>query len=365
MLKKTLTLKSLVYSLLIILYIWIGYRLWYFDQTGNGFILGDWLVNYEDGGFKRRGLSGTFLFRIQDLTGFDLVYIVYIIQMFLHFLFFIFIYKILSIKHISLLYFTLFISPLTFLFYFNDPAIVGRKELIFLNIFAYYLYLLSYGKLTKHKEVLIYSLLFLATFIHEITVFYIPYFILAHFLIFNKIDLKRYALFFLSCAIPAIFIFAFGAKTNEGETLTILLSRGVELQPYSIFSFSNDLFVQLDKYRNNMIGYGLYIPSLIIGLTHFGYFVKSETGFNYKRVMSYFILTIIYTLPLFFLACDWGRWMQIHFTLFLLILAFNLPSSNSEYIKSRAPFSFMNRNLQYGLLILFLLVWSVDRKSVV
>lgn len=359
MFKNVSRLKGLIYLFFISLYIWIGYRLWYFDNAGNGFILGDWFVNYQDGGFKRRGLTGSIIFWIQDVTGLSLVHIVYAIQMLLHLTFFILFYKILKAKRVSLFYFTLVISPLTLLFFYNDSAMVGRKELIFINIFAYYLYLLSRDKLTKNKEILIYLMLFVATFLHEITVFYIPYFLLAHFLIYKKIDLKRYALFFLSVGVPAIFIFLIGAKTNEGQTLAILAERGVELQSYSIFSFTNDLFVQLDKYRSNVLGYGLYIPSLIIGLFHFGIYVKQETSFNYKNVMLYFITIIAYTFPLFFLACDWGRWMQIHFTLFLLILTFHLPSLNSKPIKSKAILPFMARDFQYGLLILFLLVWSV------
>lgn len=356
---KKISLKKLIYFFLISLYIWIAYRLWYFDNSGNGFILGDWLVNYQDGGFKRRGLSGSLLFWIQDMTGADLVHIVYSIQMLLHLSFFILLYKILNTKRVSLFYFTLVISPLTFLFFFNDSAMVGRKELIFLNIFAYYLYLISKNRLTLKKEIVIYLMLFVSTFLHEITVFYIPYFILAHFLIHKKIDLKRYALFFLAVGIPAGVIFLFGAKTNEGQTLAILASRGIELQSYSIFSFTNDLFVQLDKYKSNVLGYGLYIPSLIIGLLHFGFYVKQETHFNYKKVMIYFIAIIVYTFPLFFLACDWGRWMQIHFTLFLLILTLNLPPASADRFRSGPILPFLGRNFQYGLLTLFLLIWSV------
>jgi hypothetical protein len=55
--QKIFSLKRLIHLFFISLYIWIGYRLWHFDHTGNGFILGDWFVNYQDGGFKRRGLT--------------------------------------------------------------------------------------------------------------------------------------------------------------------------------------------------------------------------------------------------------------------------------------------------------------------
>ena len=359
MFKNVFSLKGILYLFLVCLYVWIGYNLWIVDSEGNGFILGDWLVNYQDGGFKRRGLSGSILFWIQDITGIGLTVLIYFIQMLLYLFFFGILFKFLSKKNISLLFFTLMISPLTFLFYFNDVAMVGRKEIIFLCIFIYYLYQISEDKLTVSKEYIIYALLFIATFLHEITIFYIPYFALAHYLIYQKIDIKKYLLFFLSCFIPALLIFVLGAKTNEGNSLEILAQRGVLLEPHSIFSFSNDLYVQLDKYRDNTLKYFLYLPSLIIGMVHFGIYMYKETNIKYKVCLFYFACLVIYSFPLFFLACDWGRWMQIHFVLLLLILIFKLPNRDSTIRRSEAIFPFFKRSLQYVFIILFLLVWSL------
>lgn len=364
MFKNVLSLKGILYIFLISVYVWLGYKLWLFDSEGNGFILGDWLVNYQDGGFKRRGLSGSIFFWLQDLTGISLTVLVYIIQMLLYLFFFITVFRFLRKKNISLLFFTLMISPLTFLIYFNDAAMVGRKEIIFLNIFAYYLYLISENKLTINKEYLIYVLLFIATFLHEITIFYVPYFALAHYLIYKNIDIKKYLLFFLSCFIPAVIIFAIGAKTNEGNSLELLAQRGVILKPHSIFSFTNDLYVQMDKYRDNVLRYFMYIPSLLLGMLHFGIYIYRETDLKYKRVLFYFVCLIAYTFPLFFLACDWGRWLQIHFVLLLLILIFKLPNEGVAKLKSKAFVPFFRRNLQYFLVILFLLIWTVKHYEI-
>lgn len=364
MFKNIFSLKGILYIFLISVYVWLGYKLWLFDSEGNGFILGDWLVNYQDGGFKRRGLSGSIFFWLQDLTGISLTVLVYTVQMLLYLFFFIIIFKFLRKKNISLLFFTLMISPLTFLIYFNDAAMVGRKEIIFLNIFAYYLYLISENKLTVNKEYLIYASLFIATFLHEITIFYVPYFAFAHYLIYKKVDIKKYVLFFLSCFIPAVIIFTIGAKTNEGNSLELLAQRGVILKPHSIFSFTNDLYVQMDKYRSNMLRYFMYIPSLFLGMLHFGIYIHRETDLKYKRVLFYFACLIAYTFPLFFLACDWGRWLQIHFVLLLLILIFKLPNVGVVKLKSKAFVPFFRRNLQYFLVILFLLIWTVKHYEI-
>lgn len=360
MLKSISTIKICLYAFLLIVFTLIALRLLHHDIAGNGFIFGDWLVNYQDGGFKRRGLIGSIMFFLQDITGLSLLTIVYSTQMLFYSLFFYLFYKLLQTKEISLLYFTLVISPLTFMIYFNDGGMVGRKEIIIFTIFVYYLYSLSKNSLSIYKEYTIYLFLIIGTLIHEITVFYIPYFLLAHYLILGKYDLKKYTLFLLSCIIPAFLIFVFGGRTNEGATLTILAERGVELQSYkySIFSFTNDLNVHLEMYKDNVIGYGLYAVSLFIGIAHFGWYIKTETKLKLKSILGYFMLVIIYSLPLFYLACDWGRWLQIHFIFLLLILTYKLPKGTKSF-ESKPLFSFIPRNIQYFGIILFLLVWSV------
>ncbi len=244
-------------------------KLNFYNHNIDGFILGDWLVNYQDGGFKRRGLSGSFFFLIQDISGLRLQFIVFWTQIVLYLIFFIAIVRILYKKTISFLFITIIISPLTFLFYFNDPTIVGRKELLLLNIFIYYIFLLSNKKLTKKKEYLIYSLIFIATFFHEIIIFYIPYFVLASYLFNKKLELKKYILIISSSLIPAIIIFLFGAKTNEGSSIQILADRGIDLAgKRSIFDFSNDIFFHLEIYKNNPLTFSLYGAAFVFGLLH-------------------------------------------------------------------------------------------------
>ena len=88
--KNTLNLKLVIFLIFFILFLWIGFHLYVFDKQAHGFILGDWLVNYHDGGFKRRGLSGSLFFIIQDITGIKLILLIYGAQMALYFTFFIF-----------------------------------------------------------------------------------------------------------------------------------------------------------------------------------------------------------------------------------------------------------------------------------
>ncbi len=354
-----LNAKAITFAFLVFIYLWIGYKLYFIDASGDGFIFGDWLINYQDGGFKRRGLSGSLLFLIQDITGVKLLYLVYFTQMFLYSTFFLLIIKILIKKRVNLLYFSLMLSPLVFSNYFNQNDFAGRKEIILFNIFALYIYLIYKNKLPLYREYLICILLFIATFLHEITIFYVPYFILAHFLLYKNPNIKKYLLFFLSCFIPALLIFVFGAKINEGESLSILALRGVTLESHSIFSPMGGLLQDVVHYTENPIGYLLYLPTLLLGTTHFAFYMKRETHLNYKKVLVYFSLIFAYSTPLFILACDWGRWLQFHFVLLLLILTFKLPSIVNEGDWEGSKLILNRKNLTYAMFLPFLVMWQV------
>jgi hypothetical protein len=63
---QNFNIKIFIYFLVIITAIYTLAFTLAFNLKDDGYILADWLINYEDGGFKRRGLSGSFflLFRM-------------------------------------------------------------------------------------------------------------------------------------------------------------------------------------------------------------------------------------------------------------------------------------------------------------
>jgi len=344
---NSLNSKTLVFLFFSTLYIWIGFHLFNHIQNNHGFILGDWLVNYHDGGFKRRGLSGSLFFLMQDITGIDLKLLVYFTQMALYLLFFVLIGKIISKKKISLLLFSLILSPLTFLFYFNDTHITGRKEIILFIIFAYFLFLVKKNKFKNLNVFLICLSLLVATLLHEIVIFYIPYFVIALYLNDQKTKLKTYALVVLSTLVPTLILFFLGGLTNEGESIAILSERGVYFSPEksSIFDFSNALLSSLDKYRSAPIAYSSYAISLIIGIAHFWYYMKKEAQEKSKKLIRLFLLAIL--------------WIQIHFVLLLLILVVNIPIKK-EHKKVLWIHQLKKKNIPLLIpLILFFFTWRV------
>jgi len=90
-------------------------KLFLVDKTGSGFTFADWLINYQDGGFKRRGLCGSILFfcKILQVLGCCIGYLHYNLFVSLSFWRMLFTY---SWQKISFRYFTIFICPLGFYF---------------------------------------------------------------------------------------------------------------------------------------------------------------------------------------------------------------------------------------------------------
>lgn len=296
-----------------------------FNLKDDGYILADWLINYEDGGFKRRGLSGSFFFILQDFTGFSLNYIVYFFQFLIISLFFWYYTKLIRYKVTDLLYLSLLLSSIGFVGLLNTVTYVGKKEFIVFLLFTYFVYLLDHDKLSKYKEYVLCVLLFVSTLLHEVTLFYVPYFAIALYVKNGKLEIKRYIKFFLAVAIPAAAVILFGKNVNEGMSLEILSRRGVH-PTYGIFYWNIDERQYIKEHLNE---YVLYFISLGISVFHIGYYLKY---LNDRKVLCILLIgAFIFSLPLFYLAIDWGRWMYIHMMLIIVLFAMMLKNGNSIY----------------------------------
>lgn len=63
-----------------------------------------------------------------------------------------------------------------------------------------------------------------------------------------------------------------------------------------------------------------------------------------------FLASALLSLPLFYLALDWGRWVQIHFILSMIVISTLLPRSTGD-VEFQRPLT-LGRLTLYSLLIL-------------
>lgn len=308
-----------------ILFLFIG--LWAFSLITvwkkinhfDGWAIADWLIHYQDGGFKRRGLLGTFFLFIAEylpIKGIMFLFIGVIYSAF-YFLIYRFTLKIDLMKNALFL----LILPGILLYPVFEKAVIGRKEILLMLYFAMLCYRFPKKIFYQGLMVLGYFLLIL---IHEMAFFFLPYLCLLIYKEYKDVFLRWItisSLFILSCVLLLLIKF-YGHEINCGQSLQNLQNIGYpiicesNLNDCSIFAWIQDASF-LIRFQNGFLSIAEYVFSYTIYLFIIGYFVRKE----YRR--GFFILTAaftIFSLPLFYLGIDWGRWINIHLCLIVFLL---------------------------------------------
>lgn len=350
--EKFFNLKILIFLVIGLAFFYTFFFTYLHNAKSDGYILGDWLINYQDGGFKRRGLSGSFFFLLQDISGIKLNVLVYFFQVMIISGFFYFYFKLIQYKEATFLYLSLLLSSIGFVGLFNCVDYVGKKEFIVFFLFAYFVYHLNKNSLSTAKEYWVCIGLFIAMFFHEITLFFIPYFLIALYLKTEKFEFKKYFKFIIAVFLPAVFIALLGKNINEGQSLQILQERGVVFTK-GIFFWDIDERQYISQHFKE---YRLYIISFLISVIHLGFYLKYQT--NRKTTSILLLLAFLFSLPLFYLAIDWGRWMYIHMIFIIVLFAMQLKDSVNSTSSELLRF---NKKFYITLfIILFSLIYRVE-----
>lgn len=379
--KKTYQLKNIQTIILIllgILYLYFGIPslnkrilTW-----SDGYALGDWIITYEDGGFKRRGLSGYIFIFLARTTN---IYVGSIILFFLIFIYTTFILTIIYwLRKIKFNYFLLifFLLPTTLFFSINDFYVFGRKEILLFLLTI--LFLISYKKNKNiHSWMYIFFLslsLAILTLLHELVVFFISYILIIY--LYDYYYKKRGNLFkifivFSSAFLPALCIFIFGKEINEGHSWDIFKKLNVGSNVMNgIFSWPKEgfgsgkvnalKFAKIHNYENYIISFLITTISYIIVLYKEKFTIK-----NISIIMFLFLLALLFSSPIFFLTIDWGRWLNIHFMMLLMLTSTFLKTNKDHYISLNDLFINLKKPVFYLKLIsLFIIMFYFSMEHV-
>lgn len=192
--------------------------------------------------------------------------------------------------------------------------------------------------------------LFIASFFHELSLFFTPYFFLleSNLSFSNCVEnLKKNFGYVLATLIPALAIMIFGVDINEGHSIAILHERNIELQG-GIFeprwSSYNQLISDMLLYP---MGYFKYSISLTYMLCFLIYYLRISKKMD---LLFSIVICFLFSIPLFVVALDWGRWLFIHFTLLLMILSIKLTNKESNTGNQTLSFKHIS-SLTYFFLI--------------
>lgn len=318
---KLMTLKKINIIFIIffiILYSLIIYKYQYL-KFPNTYTITEWLINYQ-GGFIRRGLLGEILYFFYEKKLFKLENIFYFFITFIYSsIIFLYFNSINKLK-IDKIFLVLLLSPLFLVYPLIEIDIIGRKE-----VFLFLLLLLYVNFLTNSSIKFQLLYIFLSTnllfFIHEGLIFYFQFFLLLFYISnINNINSKNLILisiFGLIYYISLIYLTLFFFNNSLPQTYQIINS-------YSDLNFRNlgafywidkDIFFAINKIFE-LINLYTVIKFLFINLffqiLFFTYF------FKIKKTIIFLVICNLLSLPLFFLALDWGRFIYILFNLNLI-----------------------------------------------
>ncbi|UWX59431.1 hypothetical protein N0B40_13545 [Chryseobacterium oranimense] len=292
----------------------------------SGWTISDWLINYSDGGFKRRGLLGDVLFYIQDVSGLRLQYQILIFQILTlsGILYGTFLY--LKRYKIDIFYMCIMASPYILSFPALTVRNAGRREVILILIVLWY----SLAKKTKFNDGILWTLYIVFLFIHELGFFFLPFIIWINYSKWQKINFKYILSIIVAAFISVGIIYFLGGNVNEGESLSILKNRGVVFQRENIFDmeYSFDFnFVLQHKLSFLVHGIELFITIFQIGLYIYLFVRKS-----FYTYICCNIIGVLWVAPLFYLGIDWMRWNYIYSTLLFIVFTSLLSINNSKEI---------------------------------
>lgn len=311
------TLKRLtpIDYLFIFCFIYVGAALNSRINKFDGWAIGDWLIHYQDGGYKRRGLAGTFLVFLSQYLPVKLVLLSFLGGIYAGFL--LILRRLIHVQkdHFNL-HFLLFL-PWVLSYMFFDKAVVGRKEVL---LFLYYLLLcwkLPLKKGPNHWIIL--TLYLVLILIHELAFFFFPYIgLLVYITTEDKKKAYQYITYLLIGSTGLVFsLLYFGHDINCGKSIENLTRIGYPIKclgnvnDCSIFSWVQEKSF-LKRFQNGIIGVSEYIIAYAVYILILSKFIIKP--FRLKFLVLIFGFTL-FSFPLFYLGIDWGRWINIHLML--------------------------------------------------
>ena len=320
-----------------------------------------WFYNYSQG-FTKRGLIGEILLilnKILDINIFLLIKIFHFSSFIIFLLFFFRFIKKFQDKNIF--YLLLVFSPIGLMVYVYDPFFIARPEIFIFLSMIFYLSILS-QKFNFYKFFLVSFFLSLTILVHEITIFFLSYFFLFFFLKKTEIKSKHFYPFFILPLLTSLAIIFFSKKINIdlmcGEIFlmsTFLndckssMAAGSQVMGFKAAWQDTQSYIHSDFFLK-IYSFGFVLS--LAGFFLYFYFSKIKLKFFFNFLL-FFLINLIYSIPIFFLSYDWGRWLFVHFMLNIIILGFIYRYSDIKVLKNKYQIFFL------FLYVIYTFAWNM------
>ena len=196
---------------------------------------------------------------------------------------------------------------------------------------------------------------------------YLSYFVFILFLKNNLVLQKRFFFNLILCLLPFLITFYFVISFRlSGEELKAMCNSIDEC--YGAMTYLNrDLASNIGEVKSKFhLSYLIrYIIIFLVGFFPLILLIKnSKFNINLKFINKYyfsilFFLVFIPSLSFYFIAQDWGRWINISYTLSLLTYIFCIKNDIAIIESEKLNFYFLkNKTITSILIILFCFSWN-------
>ena len=320
----------------------------------------EWLINYN-GGFVRRGLIGELLLLINQFLNLNPRYLVYIFEVIILAFYYYLIIKFIKLNYLPILVLIIF-SPLAFIYPVAETETIARKETLLFCIYIIFLISLISNNLRLSFFVTI-ILLPIMSLIWDGIFFYIPFFIFIFLNQGKKIEFKKF-IFFLLSFIPLLLTFYILFKTKASQEGLLLMCEAIR-EP--CFASMNYLDESLDHNINQVLlsfklEYLLRYLFIFI-ICFYAIFSILNKGVSKNILLLQYILCVLPTFVLFYIAYDWGRYLNILYILSLFTVIFFIKKnivnvSKSNFNKFLENLYHKKKLLFYLLFFSYLFLWN-------
>ena len=286
------------------------------------FRVGDWLVSYEVG-FVRRGLPGALILRTTTLLSAPPESVVLWTQIALYTLLSVLLFLLARHKRLNLWYLAFLFSPAGLLFPLYDPAVVGRKDVLFFVAFALYAWWMPPPD-RRWPSVVTFALGAVVTLSHELFFFFVPYFFVMRFLQSgDRIAARRFGhelSLFAGSLLALVLVSTVGADMKGEAQCAVLLGRGFNEQlcegimRYPVTTIGES--IQYVEGAIRKLGYLIVYPiAAVLAVLPLVPLFRSSASLR-QRLTPALVFAILaalaFTIPMAAIALDWGRLLNIH-----------------------------------------------------
>ena len=344
----------------------------YFIQLREGakeaapFRVGDWLVSYQ-AGFVRRGLPGSPILALTTLVGAAPERIVLWIQTVLYTVLFGLLFLLVRRKRLNIWFLAFLFSPAGLLFPLYDPAVIGRKDVLFMVVVALYAWWMPAPE-RRRARVATCALGAATTLAHELFFFFTPYFFLMRLLREKRTTVSRFApelWLFGGSLVALLAVSIFGANLHGDAQCAELLRRGFNEQlcdgilRYPVTTIRESMAEVAGTIDSEDYLPAYPIAAVLAALPLIPALVTLRSQLTRSFVVGS-VIAVSFTLPMFVIVQDWGRLLNIHVVALAVVMAAFLVEerSGTRTLSSSGRGSWRWAAILLGV-FLYLTTWSI------